>query len=53
MSYLFDAAMRIATESWLVLGQMSPYLLFGFVVAGLLSVWISPQWVERPCVPAG
>jgi len=47
MSYLFDAAMRIATESWLVLGQMSPYLLFGFVVAGLLSVWISPQWVER------
>jgi hypothetical protein len=34
-------------ECWLVLGQMAPYLLFGFLVAGVLSVLISPQWVER------
>ncbi|MEN6406260.1 MAG: SO_0444 family Cu/Zn efflux transporter [Thermoguttaceae bacterium] len=33
--------------SWLVLGQMSPYLLFGFFVAGLLSVCVSPEFVER------
>ena len=26
---------------------MSPYLLFGFLVAGILSVCISPEWVER------
>jgi hypothetical protein len=26
---------------------MAPYLLLGFVVAGLLSVVISPEWVER------
>jgi uncharacterized membrane protein YraQ (UPF0718 family)/copper chaperone CopZ len=37
----------MVTESWLVLGQMSPYLLLGFFVAGLLSVCISPAWVER------
>jgi len=26
---------------------MSPYLLFGFLVAGILSVTISPAWIER------
>jgi len=26
---------------------MAPYLLFGFLMAGLLSVWLSPAWVER------
>ncbi len=26
---------------------MSPYLLFGFLVAGILSVCVSPAWVER------
>jgi len=38
---------NIITESWQVLGQMSPYLLFGFLAAGVLSVCISPVWVER------
>lgn len=42
-----DFVIRILTESWLILGAMSPYLLFGFAVAGLLSVLISPAWVER------
>jgi len=37
----------MVSESWLVFGQMAPYLLFGFLVAGMLSVWLSPQWVER------
>lgn len=37
----------IVRESWLVLGQMAPYLLFGFLVAGVLSVCISPEFVER------
>ena len=32
---------------WSVLTEMSPYLLFGFFVAGMLSVVISPEWVER------
>lgn len=34
-------------NSWIVLGQMSPYLLLGFIISGVLSVFISPEWVER------
>ncbi|MGA2065525.1 MAG: SO_0444 family Cu/Zn efflux transporter [Thermoguttaceae bacterium] len=37
----------ITGRSWLVLGEMAPYLLFGFAMAGLLSVLISPEWTER------
>ncbi len=32
---------------WATLTQMSPYLLFGFLVAGILSVFISPEFIER------
>jgi uncharacterized membrane protein YraQ (UPF0718 family)/copper chaperone CopZ len=32
---------------WNVLGQMSPYLLLGFLISGILSVFISPEWVEK------
>ena len=42
-----DFILNTAVATWLVLGQMAPYLLFGFLVAGLLSVCISPEWVER------
>ena len=42
-----DIAARIAWESWAVLGEMAPYLLFGFLMAGVLSVCISPEFVER------
>ena len=38
---------KVASESWLVLGQMAPYLLFGFLAAGILSVCFSPKWIER------
>ena len=44
---MYDVLVKLVTESWLVLGQMSPYLLLGFLVAGVLSVCISPEWVER------
>jgi len=44
---MLEMLARIVAECWLVFGQMAPYLLFGFLVAGLLSVWISPEWVER------
>ncbi len=43
MEYLID----IAAAAWNVTGEMSPYLLFGFLVAGFLSVAVSPEWVER------
>ena len=32
---------------WDTLAEMSPYLLFGFFVAGVLSVFISAEFVER------
>lgn len=32
---------------WATLTQMSPYLLFGFVVAGIISVFVSSRTVER------
>ncbi|MBF0406219.1 MAG: SO_0444 family Cu/Zn efflux transporter [Candidatus Riflebacteria bacterium] len=32
---------------WEVFGQMAPYLLFGFIIAGILSEILSPEWVEK------
>jgi hypothetical protein len=34
-------------EAWLVTGQMAPYLLFGFAMAGVLSAVFTPAFVER------
>ena len=43
MNFIFG----ILADFWGTLSEMAPYLLFGFLVAGLLSVWISPKVVER------
>jgi uncharacterized membrane protein YraQ (UPF0718 family) len=37
----------IAVDFWATVADMSPYLLFGFFVAGLLSVLVSQSFVER------
>ena len=37
----------ILLNFWMVVGEMSPYLLFGFFAAGVLSVVLSPEFVER------
>jgi len=37
----------IITDFWGTIAEMSPYLLFGFFVAGLLSVLVSQQLVEK------
>jgi uncharacterized membrane protein YraQ (UPF0718 family) len=42
-----DFAKLIITDFWDTIAEMSPYLLFGFFVAGLLSVLVSQQLVER------
>lgn len=39
--------MKMGREVWTVAAQMAPYLLFGFLMAGLLSVLVSPAFVER------
>jgi uncharacterized protein len=47
MHFTISILIEVAYQSWQVLGQMAPYLLFGFLVAGILSVCFSPQWIER------
>jgi hypothetical protein len=44
---MYEIAFRILTDFWRVLGQMAPYLLFGFLIAGVLSVVVSPRVVQR------
>ncbi|MBI4678917.1 MAG: SO_0444 family Cu/Zn efflux transporter [Elusimicrobia bacterium] len=42
-----EALLGAAWGFWAALAQMAPYLLFGFAVAGVLSVLVSPEAVER------
>jgi uncharacterized membrane protein YraQ (UPF0718 family) len=44
---MMDFAITIAKDFWATVGEMSPYLLFGFFVAGVLSVLASQRMVER------
>ena len=44
---MIEFAGKVAAEFWATVAEMSPYLLFGFFVAGLLSVLISQDFVER------
>ncbi len=39
--------LNVINEIRIVAGQMSPYLLFGFLAAGLLHVMVSPSWMRR------
>jgi len=42
-----ETLQRILVDFWTTVAEMSPYLLFGFFVAGLLSVLVSQRMVER------
>jgi len=44
---MFEWITKIPGDFWDVLSEMSPYLLFGFLVAGILSVLISPRLIKR------
>ena len=44
---IFGFLPRLAMDFWTTVGEMAPYLLFGFFVAGLLSVFVSQKMVER------
>ncbi|MFH1616824.1 MAG: SO_0444 family Cu/Zn efflux transporter [Planctomycetota bacterium] len=39
--------LSILTDFWKTVSEMAPYLLFGFAAAGLISVFISPAFVEK------
>jgi uncharacterized membrane protein YraQ (UPF0718 family) len=42
-----DFVKSMIIDFWGIVAEMSPYLLFGFLVAGVLSVLISQRFVER------
>lgn len=42
-----DALINIAASFWNTMAEMAPWLLFGFVAAGVLSVFFSTRWIER------
>jgi len=46
MSVMLIVLKFILVDFWNVLAEMSPYLLFGFFVAGVLSVLLSQRFVE-------
>ena len=47
MTTLIHITSQVAAAFWQTLGEMAPWLLFGFAAAGLLSVWVTKQMVER------
>jgi len=44
---VLNFARSIVVDFWDTVAEMSPYLLFGFLVAGVLSVFVSQSLVER------
>jgi hypothetical protein len=42
-----ELVVDILVASWAVFAEMAPYLLLGFFFAGVLSILISAEWVER------
>lgn len=38
--------LEIVGQIWQVAAAMAPYLLFGFLAAGLLRVFVSPEWMR-------
>ncbi len=44
---MVDYIKSIVVDFWNTMAEMSPYLLFGFFMAGLLSVWVSQRLVEK------
>ncbi len=44
---MLAAIPQFLLAAWHVTAQMAPYLLLGFLVAGLLSVFVSARWLER------
>ncbi|MCK4235860.1 MAG: permease, partial [Candidatus Krumholzibacteria bacterium] len=44
---MVEIASALVLGSWETLREMAPYLLFGFLIAGGLSVLIQPEVVER------
>ncbi|MCP4378915.1 MAG: SO_0444 family Cu/Zn efflux transporter [bacterium] len=44
---MFEQFIEIMRLFWETIGEMAPFLLFGFLAAGVLSVVVSSDWIER------
>ena len=44
---MFEALIGIANESWKILKEAAPYVLFGFFAAGLLKVFIPEKMIVK------
>ncbi|HPS52103.1 MAG TPA: permease, partial [Phycisphaerae bacterium] len=44
---MLDTTVKFFSDFWTVLEQMSPYLLFGFILAGIIRVLLPVKWIER------
>ncbi|MBI9110899.1 SO_0444 family Cu/Zn efflux transporter [Maridesulfovibrio ferrireducens] len=44
---MIDILTKIAFESWEVLLQSAPFMLFGFFVAGLLKAFVGPEFISK------
>ncbi len=44
---MFEFLKSIAVDFWATVGQMSPYLLFGFAVAGIIKILIPTGFIQK------
>jgi len=42
-----EQLVEIATRFWSTICEMAPFLIFGFIIAGALSVFVSADWIQR------
>lgn len=42
-----DGFLSLVAACWGLFAEMAPYLLLGFTIAGILSVVLTPAWVQR------
>ena len=47
MNSILNLILTFLQSLWTMTGEMAPYLLFGFLIAGLLHVFIRQEFVER------
>ncbi len=47
MNAMFTIVLHGVQSFWLMAGEMAPYLLFGFLMAGVLRVLVKQEFVER------
>ncbi|MBD3286239.1 SO_0444 family Cu/Zn efflux transporter [candidate division WOR-3 bacterium] len=47
LTYVWNALIGIVVESWNLFAQMAPYLIIGFIFAGILHVFVSVKRISR------